>query len=172
MDNNTGDGFIMLEDAGAQMGEGPFVKAATPDFSSYFRFTWANNPNFINNLLINADGERFMNEAPNNNNIMTTTYMLRYPSTAYYAIFDEGNTDEGFLELLEEASGRGSKQIAVFGETIEELAEKLEMDPAVLRATYDRYQEECLNGEDEDFGIRCKINPYRRGNYGEVPTVH
>lgn len=149
---NTGDGFTMLKEAGAAMGDGPFVKAATPDFSPYFRFTWSNNPNFINNMLINADGERFMNEAPNNNNIMTTTYMLRHPSSAYYAIFDEGNTEEGFLKMLSDASEMENKEIVVYGKTIEELAKKLEMDETTLKNTYDRYQQLCLDGKDEDFG--------------------
>lgn len=36
-------------------------------------------------------------------------------------------------------------------DTIEELAEKMGMDPAVLRATVDRYNELCAAGEDTDF---------------------
>lgn len=36
-------------------------------------------------------------------------------------------------------------------DTIEELAEKIDIDPAVLRATVDRYNEICESGIDEDF---------------------
>ncbi|MDR2380205.1 MAG: FAD-dependent oxidoreductase [Bifidobacteriaceae bacterium] len=37
-------------------------------------------------------------------------------------------------------------------DTIEELAEKIECDPAVLRATVDRYNEICEKGVDDDYG--------------------
>ena len=37
-------------------------------------------------------------------------------------------------------------------DTIEELAEKLEIDPEALKATVDRYNELCEKGADEDFG--------------------
>ena len=36
--------------------------------------------------------------------------------------------------------------------SVEELAQELSMDPAVLKATVDRYNELCAKGEDEDFG--------------------
>ena len=38
------------------------------------------------------------------------------------------------------------------GDTVEELAEKMGCDPAVLKATFDRYNELCDMGFDEDFG--------------------
>ncbi len=37
-------------------------------------------------------------------------------------------------------------------DTIEELAETLSMDPSVLKATMDRYNELCAAGEDSDYG--------------------
>jgi fumarate reductase flavoprotein subunit len=37
-------------------------------------------------------------------------------------------------------------------DTIEELADQIEVDPAVLRTTIDRYNEVCANGVDDDFG--------------------
>lgn len=39
-----------------------------------------------------------------------------------------------------------------YGATIEELAVKLSIDPVTMRATFDRYQEMCTNGEDTDLG--------------------
>lgn len=39
-----------------------------------------------------------------------------------------------------------------YGATIEELAVKLSIDPVTMRATFDRYQELCTNGEDTDLG--------------------
>ncbi|MDO4548846.1 MAG: FAD-binding protein [Clostridia bacterium] len=37
-------------------------------------------------------------------------------------------------------------------DTIEDLARQLDIDPATLRATFDRYQSFCENGVDEDYG--------------------
>ncbi len=42
-------------------------------------------------------------------------------------------------------------------DTIEELAEKINIDPAVLKATVDRYNELCEKGEDEDFGKDAEL---------------
>ena len=148
---NSGDGFRMLEEVGAQMGEGPFIKSAYPDFSVAFRFTWRNNPTVSNNLVVDADGNRFANEAPYNS-MMLNQNMLTHESPAYYAIFDTVNTDETFLALMEEYAADDNPNVVVYAETIEELAGKLNMDPEVLRATYDRYQEMCANGVDEDYG--------------------
>ena len=148
---NSGDGFRMLEEVGAQTGEGPFIKSAYPDFSVAFRFTWRNNPTVSNNLVVDADGNRFANEAPYNS-MMLNQNMLTHESPAYYAIFDTVNTDETFLALMEEYAADDNPNVVVYAETIEELAGKLNMDPEVLRATYDRYQEMCANGVDEDYG--------------------
>lgn len=148
---NSGDGFRMLEEVGAQMGEGPFVKSAYPDFSLSFRFTWRNNPSVANQLVVDSEGERFANEAPYNS-MMLNKNMLRHESPAYYAIFDAVNTDAGFLQLLEERAVEEDKLVVVHADTVEELAEKLGMDPATLRATYDRYQALCAAGEDADLG--------------------
>ncbi|MCC8102437.1 MAG: FAD-binding protein [Clostridiales bacterium] len=148
---NTGDGFTMLEAVGAQMGEGPFIKSAYPDFSVVFRFTWRNNPSVADQLVIDADGLRFANESPYNA-MMLNKNMLRHESPAYYAIFDTVSTDADLLALLEEYAENDSPYVVVYGETMEELAEKLSMDAQTLQATFDRYQELCAAGEDTDYG--------------------
>lgn len=148
---NSGDGFRMLEAAGAKMGEGPFIKSAYPDFSLAFRFTWRNNPSVNDSLVVDSEGKRFANEAPYNS-MMLNKNMLRHESPAYYALFDTVHTNEDFLKLMEEKAADDDKNVVVYAKTIEELAGKLDMDPAVLKATYDRYQEQCEKGTDEDFG--------------------
>lgn len=148
---NSGDGFRMLEEAGAQMGEGPFIKSAYPDFSLAFRFTWRNNPSVSSKLVIDAEGNRFANEAPYNS-MMLNKNMLRHESEAYYALFDTVSTEESLLALLEEYAQNENPNIVVYAETIEELAKKIDVDPAVLRATFDRYQQFCTDQEDPDYG--------------------
>lgn len=133
------------------MGESPFIKSAYPDFSLAFRFTWRNNPTVNDSLVVDSEGNRFANEAPYNS-MMLNKNMLRHESPAYYALFDTVHTNEDFLKLMQEKAVDDDKNVVVYAETIEELAEKLDMNPEVLKATYDRYQEQCANGKDEDFG--------------------
>ena len=60
---------------------------------------------------------------------------------------------------LEDVPGRKA-------DTIEALAGKLGMDPAVLRATVDRYNAQCAAGVDEDFGKEAKnLLPFGGGPY-------
>ncbi|MDO4546971.1 MAG: FAD-dependent oxidoreductase [Clostridia bacterium] len=162
---NTGDGFRMLEEVGALMGDGPYIKAAMPDYSTAFHFTWRTNQSFANQIVVNAEGNRIASESMSK--IYYNTYMLRNPSPAYYAIFDTVNTDQDFVAQMRELSQRENPRIVVYAETIEELAEKAGIDPANLRATFDRYQQMCENRVDEDFGKNpANMIPYaEEGGY-------
>lgn len=142
---NTGDGFRMLEEIGAKMGEGPFVK------SSIVGLAVRTGLDVRNAMLVDAEGERFCNEAPMFMT-MTNTFLLRQESPAYYALFDAVNINEEARSALEEAAKAEDVRQVVYGETIEELEQKLHMPEGALRASYDRYQELCENGEDTDFG--------------------
>ena len=53
----------------------------------------------------------------------------------------------------------------VQADTIEELATAMGMDPAVLSATVERYNELCAKGDDEDFGKE----PWRMRPVAEPP---
>ena len=57
----------------------------------------------------------------------------------------------GFQQAVE---GKSRDAVA---DSIEELAEKIKVDPAVLKATYDRYCELVEKGVDEDFGKPAKF---------------
>ncbi|MGN1388746.1 MAG: FAD-dependent oxidoreductase [Bulleidia sp.] len=155
---NTGDGYQMLSGIGAEMGPGPYIKTAWPDFSPVFRFTWRNNPNVNNQLVVDAEGNRFANESP----IYSTIFdreMINHGSSAYYVIYDGVNTDinpnedTDFLTMMKDqvAAGEGARTV-VHADTIAELAEKLDMDPDTLQAAYESYQAACESGEDSEYG--------------------
>lgn len=141
---NTGDGFRMLEEIGAKMGDGPFVK------SSMAGLAVRRGLDIRNAMLVDAKGERFCNEAPMFTT-MTNTFLLRQGSRAYYVLFDAVNINEEARSALEEAAKAEDTRQVVYGETIEELEQKLQMPEGALRASYERYQELCENGEDTDF---------------------
>lgn len=83
-----------------------------------------------------------------------------------------GDLLEGFNDELEEAVAAENPTVWK-GETIEELAENMGIDPDTLSATLSRYNEMCANGEDEDFGkdpeylVAMEEGPY----YAITPVV-
>ncbi len=146
---NTGDGFIMLEAAGAKMGEGPYIKSSSIMLSQVFGYTWSSIPSMTNNLIFDASGIRYMNEG---DGIVANRLMIDHASPASYALFDAATMDEALRANFDRFANPGSARIVVYGKTIEEIAEKLEIKPAVLQATFDRYQALCQKGKDPDQG--------------------
>lgn len=149
--SSTGDGFNMMEEIGAQMDVGPYIKSAYPDVSPVFAYTYANSPTQQNELVVNADGERVANESPYNQ-MYFNKQMLRQASSAYYAIFDESKMADYFLSDVQKLVERDDNTIVVKADTLEELAKKMDVDADTLRATFDHYQEMCKNGVDDAFG--------------------
>ncbi len=82
-----------------------------------------------------------------------------------YYILESGDGD--FVELDKAVSGDGfsfdyleENGYIVVGETLEELATKLGMDPATLQATVDTFHADVDAGVDEEFGrtlFNCKL---------------
>ena len=143
---NTGDGFRMLEEIGAGMGEGPRVKDAIVSFTSLRGMGY-----FANQMIFDADGNRFCNESPLFMT-MLNTFLQRQESPAYYALYSAGQVDADMLAALEADAVGDDPKKTVYGETIEELAEKLQIPAATLRASFDRYQDFCADGTDADYG--------------------
>ena len=54
-----------------------------------------------------------------------------------------------YRKRVQDATG---KYVAVYGQTQEELTEKLDMDKDVFVSTIERYNALCDAGNDEDFG--------------------
>lgn len=143
---NTGDGFAMMEAVGAQFYEGMRIMEGGVTYDEAWRKSIKVRPGTADKLSFNAEGERYTNEAPKTNQ-MLTYYMIKDGSSAYYWLYDVSNAElKASLDLGVEAG------VVAYGETLEALAQKLGVDAAALRKTYDRYQQLCAAGEDQDFG--------------------
>ncbi len=125
-------------------------------------------------LKVNLDGERFSNESVPYDFILHAASMEK--NRLYNTIYDSNFVDQvkQFHQIgcarIEPSSTGGKLQIfsweAEMGvlaameqagfiqsaDTLEELAEKLQMDPATFTSTVQRYNELCEKGVDEDFG--------------------
>lgn len=127
-------------------------------------------------LKVNCKGERFCNESVPYDFIYHAA--TKEPRDTYCMIFDADWVEQtktfntlacsrmhpsptsGLTTLLSSAQFQqiffdtvlGPACILVQADTLEELAEKLLLDPATFVATVNRYNDLCAKGEDEDFG--------------------
>jgi len=167
---NTGDGFRMMEEIGAQMGDGPYLKASLISFSPALRLTWATVPLLVDNMIFDANGMRFFNEAtsfdPTGFTTGMTSEIARHGSPANYVLYDTHNIQDNVVTSTIDASTgevpatlldllkahADDPNVVVYGENIEEIARKLDIDSDVLTASYNRYQAACEKGFDADYG--------------------
>lgn len=146
-----GDGLQMCLDAGGY--------AANLEMTRLFPFADAKNYSVetivgdsANCLLVNKNGERFVNESLDRGPICTA--MMEQPDSMCYIISCEANAKivdgkcEGGIEI-EKMLENGQLYRA---DTLEELAEQMGCDPSVLVATVERYNEAAKAYNDEDFG--------------------
>lgn len=107
-------------------------------------------------LWVNEDADRYVNECcgaitPGNNSNAV------HSQRKSFLIFDSSVLEalaknvENLVEDVEEAVAKCPSNNIYKADTIEELAEKVGLDPAALRETVDRYNELCRKGVDEDF---------------------
>ncbi|WP_139650575.1 FAD-dependent oxidoreductase [Raoultibacter phocaeensis] len=128
----------------------------------------------MSTILVNAEGERVVNEKASNHEILEVE--LEQTDSMLYLLMDQENfdvwstklKDTGFntqaVESYLEANG-STTPIFAHGETIEELAGVLGMDPATLQATVDAYNAGVDAGTDE-FG---RTGEYLQMKIGEGP---
>ncbi|NLG25923.1 MAG: FAD-dependent oxidoreductase [Clostridiales bacterium] len=97
-------------------------------------------------LMVNANGERFVNEAAGLRAELPYR-LVKDANYPHYVLFDSSNAE------LTPALEAGIELGEVFkGDTIEALAAAMGADEAVLKATFDRYNALAKAGADEDFG--------------------
>ncbi len=139
----TGDGQRMAAGVGAAIEGALRIKQAGATLRQSVLNTAKKRPSNNTCLVVNAAGERQLSEA----NLNTNT-LLAGGSAHYWVIVDSSN--EEIVASMKAGMANGGA--IYYGATIEELAVKLSIDPVTMRATFDRYQEMCTNGEDTDLG--------------------
>jgi succinate dehydrogenase/fumarate reductase flavoprotein subunit/uncharacterized protein with FMN-binding domain len=139
---NVGDGLVAAEKIGAENFVHPAVQVV------YTSLTCGIGINDESGLIVNAKGERVVNE-------------WRYQFTVSDAIARSGSNWAWYITSGKEPysgvqfgykSAVAKKSKDPVADSIEDLAKKIGCDPAVLRATYDRYCQMVKQGRDDDFG--------------------
>jgi fumarate reductase flavoprotein subunit len=164
----NGEGLNMMWEAGAQQfGENIEMIYQLKDNMNYFLLDAVlRQPN----LLINQRGERFMNEQYMGNTTFTGNAINLQPGHYAYCIMDDGilryykkngpdifdivHPEEAFQAVEPEFERAVADGYDGYFEadSIEELAEKLGIDPEKLEETIDDYNDMCDCGVDEQFG--------------------
>ncbi len=168
--NKTGDGHLMGFWAGAVLEDTTHSKMLH-DFDAG-PATMCDMPF----LAVNQNGERFVNETAEMS--ILNNYLRQSENTGMYAqIFDSNYMTqvgagwpgkaippEGLKNYMPEEDiehkGVFESFIGTYkADTIEELAVKLDIDPAKLKETVDRYNELVAKGSDDDFGKSVTMLP-------------
>jgi fumarate reductase flavoprotein subunit len=109
-------------------------------------------------LMVNQTGRRFTNEAQSI--LMLPPTVVEQPGTPIgsWKILDADYAKSEMRNCMDPNETIKEDQIAAGAQadTIEGLADLIEVDPGVLKATVNRYNELCEKGFDEDFGKLSK----------------
>lgn len=156
---NTGDGYKLLGDIGADFYKDDVYKNAELDFTPLLDTNYSNEPDYSKAIVINDEGKRFTNEAPFSF-LDLTTALYREGSPRYYLIYSGSTVPKDFLKKLKQLP-QGPKT-AVFAHTVNELAVRIGYKSATLQKTIADYNKACASGKDK-FGKAkenlVKFNP-------------
>ncbi len=171
----TGDGIIMAEKIGAALVGMEYIQLlpmGDPDTGS---LSGNIEQGVENRIFVNKDGNRFVDEGARRD--VMTKALLEQEDAYMWIVLDKHNyptpeTKNNFNESIQELLDQGR---AFEADTIEELAEKIGVDPANLKAAVDGFNAAVETGGPDEFGRTLfdqKIDtpPYYAG--ARMPTVH
>lgn len=179
----TGDGIRMVWEVGGAHGETHMEKIIWSEIPNCILLDGFRQPAA---LVVNIEGERVMDETMIENASVTANIIDRQPNKRVYPIVDSrlmryyrkhgvdypggvhsGNPaddfEEGMADLIEQYP-----DFAFCADTVEELAEKIGIDPAALAGTLEEYNADCEAHVDR---LYCKSYHYMHPLKGKLYAV-
>lgn len=174
--SSTGDGIALAEEAGASMTDLDQIQVhplgdPVEDCGCVAEFVgnWLGAQYY---MFVNKEGERFVKE--DGTRYEMSMAELEQTDSQMWLIVDSSQIagDDSRTAQIESLIADGH---TVIGETLEELAEQIGVDPAVLQATVEKYNAGMENGEDEfgkatDPNATISVGPFYASL--RTPTVH
>lgn len=176
--DNTGEGITMAQEHGADLWHmtvlGGGLKAKFTDFPTAFMVNMGSSPAY---MVVDKTGKRFVAEEALGgysgywNAVVYDTVNYTWPRIPAYWVFDEDQRKKGPIVPtvfaaagpigMYEWSKDNSKEIEkgwiMKGESIEELAKVMEVDTAILKQEFTKYNGYAQAGQDQDFGRSPKL---------------
>lgn len=140
----TGDGIRMAEELGAAVVDMDQIQIH-PTVEQSTSYLVTESVRGDGGILVNQQGERFTDELLTRDKVSANIIAL--PEKYAYII-----ADQRLKESVTAINQYEEKGIVTKADTIEELAEKLEIPAENLKATLDTWNEAVKNQEDKDFG--------------------
>ncbi|MBQ6377010.1 MAG: flavocytochrome c [Lachnospiraceae bacterium] len=140
----TGDGISMAEAVGAGLVDIDQIQLH-PTVEQKTSMLITESVRGDGAILVNQEGKRFTNELLTRD--VVSAAELEQPGSYAYIIFDQRLRDG--LKAIEKYVSTG---ITVQGDTIEDLAKQIEVDPAVLAETLKNWNQCVADQKDPEFG--------------------
>ena len=142
----TGDGLKLAENAGAELMQMNLVQVhPTVQQDNPHVYLIGEAVRGEGAILVNAEGKRFVNEL--NTRKIVSNAITALPEHSAYLILDQGIRDH--VKAIEFYDKVG---LVVHGETIEDLAKKINVDPSNLKQTVATWNQAVENHDDAEFG--------------------
>lgn len=171
----TGDGIAMAEAVNAelvQMGNIQLLPMGDPKTGS---LSGNIEKGVENRIFINDEGNRFVDEGERRD--VMTSALFEQPNKHMWIVLDShdyptGEEVNNFNETMNQlvADGRAFK-----GETLEDLAKQIGVDPANLVSAVEEFNTHVADKSQDAFGRTLYGQPINQGPYyasSRVPTVH
>lgn len=142
----TGDGLKLAENVGAELMQMNLVQVhPTVQQDNPHVYLIGEAVRGEGAILVNAEGKRFVNEL--NTRKIVSNAITALPEHSAYLILDQGIRDH--VKAIEFYDKVG---LVVHGETIEDLAKKINVDPSNLKQTVATWNQAVENHDDAEFG--------------------
>jgi succinate dehydrogenase/fumarate reductase flavoprotein subunit len=162
IETNTGDGLRMAMKVGAMlsnMREAWWIPVASVPIEEnpLGRVLINGQRTLPHSIMVNKRGQRFTNEAANYNAFGGAFHVedvsrFEYANLPCWLVFDQNYADKYGFRVASGIDGHGVPAWVRRGDTAVELAEALGADPDGLAATIERYNANCAQAHDPDFG--------------------
>jgi flavocytochrome c len=171
----TGDGTVMAEEIGASLVGMEYIQLLPMGDPVTGSLSGNIEQGVQNRIFVNKEGNRFVDEGARRD-VMTQALMKQTDSYMWVIVdqhsYPTGDTKNNFNETIDDlvAAGRAFK-----GDTLEELAAQIGVDPASLVKSVDTFNKAVDGTVTDEFGrtlFADKIDtaPFYAG--ARVPTVH
>ena len=142
---NVGDGITMATAVGAKNFDAPGMQLVYVNYDCYVGIAEESG------LIVSEDGDRVVDEWTYQSHVAQALADADSTCGYYITAVKDGKCVEPY-PMLQWGVTLEKLNFSYKADSIEALAKQINMEPAKLKATVDRYNKLCAKGKDDDFG--------------------